>query len=71
MASDLPPYSGNTQCPKCGAWEYAVGTTWHPIGYELDAPCDNYDVFEHLCRVCSRCGYGWLEATADANADAQ
>jgi hypothetical protein len=68
MASDLPPYSGNTQCPKCGAWEYAVGTTWH-AGAEAD--CRFRGGGEHLCRICSRCDYVRAEATADANADAQ
>ena len=65
-SENLPPFSGNTQCPKCGA---GVKTTWHLICLEEGFPCDDVsppDHFEHMCRPC-RCGYGWLEATADAS----
>lgn len=27
------------------------------------------DFGEHLCRKCTRCGYGWVERTADAEED--
>jgi ribosomal protein S27AE len=64
-SENLPPFS-NTQCPKCGG---GVKTTWHECGQgDPSFPCFKGGVHrgEHLCRQCSRCGYGWLEATNDA-----
>ena len=70
MTTSLPPYSGNTMCPKCNA---AVGTAWHPgLPYPPEnSRGDRWACWlegvpaEHMCRMC-RCGYGWVEATADA-----
>lgn len=66
MASDLPPYSGDTTCPKCGSTIREA--IWHP------GPTDECQesglTGEHMCRPCRHCGYGWAEATADATADA-
>jgi ssDNA-binding Zn-finger/Zn-ribbon topoisomerase 1 len=69
----LPPFSDVPgACPKCG--KTGVTAAWHRFGGELGSnkgfPC--YHIFrkEHMCRRCPTCGYGWMEATADA-ADAQ
>lgn len=67
----LPPYSGDCSCPKCKA---EMGTTWHSSAGKLNVgfPCyreSPWSIFGHLCRRCTRCGYGWIEATADATAD--
>jgi ribosomal protein S27AE len=67
-SENLPPFTPYAACPKCGG---SVETTWHLISLQDGFPC--MDVrpprhFEHLCRQCSRCGYGWLEATKDASA---
>lgn len=66
--SPLPPFSGrNTSCPKCGM---SVDVAWHLLGLQKGFPCwnDPPDCDEHMCRVCPECGYGWMEAPADANA---
>lgn len=71
--SGLPPYDVNARCPKCRA---VPGVTYH-AGLETTIPgtSDYWPCFyssrpgpvgEHLCRRCSRCGYSWMEATADA-----
>ncbi len=68
MASDLPPYSGrHVACPKCRT---TVRATWHKLGLEAGFPCtDDVEVWEHMCRTCEGCGFGWVEATADASPD--
>jgi hypothetical protein len=73
--TSLPAWSGkDSDCPKCGtpfpAAEYHA--TGGPLAPKMRsggrAPCaDNmhlHDV-EHLCRICSYCGYIWQEACAD------
>jgi hypothetical protein len=70
-SENLPPFSGNTtDCPKCGL--SCAKVTWHShggtIGDHKGFPCEHHRLLaEHMCRTC-RCGYGWLEATADAGA---
>jgi|HubBroStandDraft_6_1064221.scaffolds.fasta_scaffold1926876_1 hypothetical protein len=65
----LPPFSGrNVLCPKCGN---TVGATWHLICRWKGFPCHRVRLhFEHMCRACSYCGYGWIEAIRDAGEDA-
>lgn len=72
----LPPYSGTRgPCPKCGL--RGVGTNWHmSLPYPVENPrgdrwtCWKYPPrCEHLCRLCNNCGYGWIEAVVEANAD--
>lgn len=63
---ELPPFSGDSQCPKCGS---AVDKTYHPVGppYLSAERCrapKGTGAQEHMCRAC-RCGYAWAEKTLD------
>jgi hypothetical protein len=66
-------------CAKCRGRD--IRTTFHPSGQDqADAlsplgtpwPCSTSltgpvaDRPEHMCRICSGCGHGWVEAPADA-----
>jgi hypothetical protein len=69
----LPPFSDSSaECPKC---RYPiVKITWHSRGGALGGhkgfPCEHRRLpGEHICRTCARCGYGFIEATADVGAD--
>jgi ribosomal protein L37E len=68
----LRAFSQESVCSKCGLTSFKV--TWHPmpiIGNNPSFPCENWinmglltgPVGEHLCRVCTCCGYGWPERT--------
>jgi hypothetical protein len=74
----LAPYSGpGGRCPKCQV-PYASGTEWHwaTVAFASQvqrgrAPaCGELGLLgmpvegEHLCRLCTNCGYGWAEACA-------
>ncbi len=65
---NLPPFSGlDTSCKKCG--EPQAGVTWHSTNRTgTNFPCQHArKTGEHMCRVCSRCGFGWMEQPQDAN----
>lgn len=65
-APDLPPFSQDTECPKCLGKDVTIA--YHP-GHRKFRPCqDQPGIGGHLCRACQRCGYGWCEAPADAQA---
>lgn len=73
---DLPAYSGSSvQCPKCQCHD--VGATYYPDGVCNHAgPSETYIVrsgdgagIERMHRACSKCGYAWDEAPADAKAE--
>ncbi len=67
-AAELPPFSGQSGCPKCVSGTVAVVYHAAPAGgFPCQAPALPM-AGEHLCRVCQRCGYGWCEATADTRA---
>lgn len=54
-------YANNNNCPKCGDCH---GTTkYHKTDF-VESPC--FHKGEHLHRVCSRCGYFWVEMCLDA-----
>jgi len=75
----LASYSGpGGRCPKCQV-PCASGTEWHWAAVALApkeqqrrwAPaCGELGLLgtpvegEHLCRLCTNCGYGWAEACA-------
>jgi hypothetical protein len=73
MILDMPPlrpFTPESNCAKCNAEDIVV--IWHPGGV-AGAPCWPADardrVFtEHVCKRCTRCGYGWCEQPADAGA---
>jgi len=79
----LPEYTGpGGKCPKCRGrveTEYHwAGGCWAPkTTAGRESPCRGRDDLsgindsEHLCRVCTVCGYGWPEACADASGDAE
>ena len=67
-AAPLPPFSGDSPtCPKCG--NESASTTFKAYGDCLAG--DDHTVMvgwhanERLCRRCTRCGYGWDEATVE------
>ena len=76
--TDLPAYTGpGGYCPKCGGG--GVLTEWHHVGGALapskmahrKPPCRHHSDLakfggegEHLCRLCTNCGYGWVEGCA-------
>lgn len=65
----LPAHNPQSACPKCGAW---LKTKWHPGPEGPGWPCGRSGprgIGEHLCRTCSVCGWGCVEATEDAAAD--
>lgn len=65
----LIPFDPAAACPKCHA--EMVDAVWHaamtvkaPPGWpcaDMTRPVSG----EHMCRVCTRCGYGWCEIPAD------
>lgn len=67
----LLPFDPWRDCPKCLAPEGA--TFRHHRGVCVPTSDGFYDVTvysstdEHLHRTCVRCGYEWLEQTADAD----
>ena len=70
MGRSLPPFSGRgAKCTKCGTYS-PMKIAWHSGGIQKGFPCEHVAVGgEHLCRVCPSCGYGRIEATADAEAE--
>lgn len=74
----IPECGSITSCPKCQALDAIITTSFHPIpqpplGPKTD-PCTELvmltsseeleEFCEHLCRVCKRCGFGWVEQVA-------
>ena len=82
MSIVIPAYGSVPECPKCCApAPEMVSTTYHAeaqMHIQESPPCVhlfmNATVDEgleealenHLCRVCRRCGYGWVERALDA-----
>lgn len=66
----LPPFSGRgAKCTKCGTYS-PMRIVYHRTALVEGFPCEHVPLGrEHLCRVCPSCGYGRIEATADAVAD--
>jgi hypothetical protein len=71
----MRPFSEEILCPKCTF--SGVKAEWHVMAifnHLPTYPCEDWlergmltgPVGEHLCRTCSRCGYGWPERTADS-----
>ncbi len=66
----LPPYSGRTAtCVKCAAsvmtpkTKYFSASPWGEVGR---LPDGGHPGHEFLLRICSVCGFEWLELCADA-----
>ena len=55
----LPPFSGDTQCDKCGEFAMHEVRWIPPFGISLTGHQG-----ECLERECRRCGYTWPEAVA-------
>jgi hypothetical protein len=74
----LPPYSGDTTCPKCRGSRVEssyrphppVRITWSDAGL-TETAVHGYTPAggECLLRTCRDCGWAWLEACADAEPD--
>src|SRR5271166_1853539 len=69
MSAPLRPYNLGSNCAKCDCEQIVV--VYHEIGM-AGSPCwpaigvEDRIFVPHLCKRCTRCGYGWCEATADA-----
>lgn len=75
MAIYIPEFKSLPQCPKCGMSIEGGFQTQHHNGarYMTDWPCSlmamadsiagemEAALADHLCRVCSRCKFGWVE----------
>lgn len=73
MGPPLPAYSPESSCPKCSTEDPSL--VYHEGG-TIGAPCwpaviEDRVFGPHICKRCSRCGHGWVEATADAGAYAE
>lgn len=69
VSVQLPAYSPARPCPKCSAEE--IATIFHPgplLTLDRVWPCaaQPRTQVEHLCRVCTGCGFAWCEAVSDA-----
>ena len=67
MARNLEPFAPDASCPKCGC--ETVAAVWHRKAV-AGSPCmngspDEYVTWEHMCRNCGRCGFGWPEMPLD------
>jgi len=53
-------------CPKCLGWDatYRYCKTSFCLTEGYGESCDSQGL-EHLHRVCTQCGYEWLERTAE------
>jgi hypothetical protein len=71
----LRAFSQGAACSKCGLTGFKV--TFHVmpvIGNSPAFPCEDWinrglltgEIGEHLCRVCTCCGYGWPERTYES-----
>lgn len=66
LPEDLPPFDEAAGCPKCAGG--ILDVIFHD-GITKGFPCWITGVLmvrgEHLCRVCTRCGYKRCEATVE------
>jgi hypothetical protein len=62
---ELPPFTKNADCPKCGGNSVSVlYHSYHAEGFACKSTSLRV-LGEHLCRVCKQCGFGWCEAPID------
>jgi hypothetical protein len=64
----IEPYQEKAVCPKCGCLE--VKTKWCPYPHSKNGmhrvlSARGQIVPEHLDRICTRCGYCWVQGTID------
>jgi hypothetical protein len=76
VPTGLRPFMHEPMCPKCAST--GVRVAYHPtivvsLWGDGQTPCVSWlhagvllpDTGQHLCLVCTRCGYGWSTRTAD------
>lgn len=68
MTIRIPECNEYNECPKCRATIVEFGETTYHSAYVDDQPCgdlvittDLTGLGDHLCKRCSRCGFGWVE----------
>jgi len=67
MKANLPPFTRQATCPKCG-WP-DIQTTFAPhVGVHFDSQCGEWvdGRTDMMRRECRECGYRWYELPLDA-----
>ena len=60
----MEKYKKETVCPKCGNDE--ITTLYHESSYSFrGCDCNLVTSNPHMGRHCTRCHYGWAEASLD------